>query len=479
MKPSTHVMVVLIIASILCPALIGCSASVAQSGPSTDPEAGSLTITGRLGSGFSVARRSTGSRSIAGAVSHIASIPVIAGSPDLGQVQNTAIASNGSFSVALTPQANASTLLLLVNEHATTLEEKAVGFASLKSDNGADLLLFPFDLASRSMDFGTLNLSNGMAVSSSSLESQQDAFTLAFDELLQTAYHDNLFKCVKNQYVNTSPDSYKGYWVRTRCKFESQLELATNEWNPISSWTWTPGFNVRIDVTDPDGYQFQDVADGIVDLEVVPPQTFTIPTVSGPPLVISPSNPVLASMAFGDTYKRPNASLWVMNDPASPGTEGFLFEFDGEENLVNGNWKMNLVRGGTRTELALFDMQSIVPFTADGSFIYYLPSVRAVTDASGKITRIDMTWFAWNPFMNMYERVTDMSTFMRLVRNFNLTITDYTTDEESFVNMLAMTPAKKWYIGNTIPPGGLETVAIGAGYEIAGVEYGFRLMPAP
>ena len=457
-----------------------CSGTFFGCAPATDNPSGSdgiVTITGRLGTGLSVSRGGINGKSIAGAVSHIAAIPVIAGSPDLGQVQTTPVAVDGSFNVELTPQANVSTLLLLVNDDAATLEEKAVGFASLKSTNGADLVLFPFDLASRSMDFGTLNLANGMVVSSKSLESQQDAFTLAFDEILQTAYHDNLFKCIKNLYVNSDPNIFKGYWERTRCRFESKLELATNTWNSISSWQYTPGFNMRIDVANPDEYQFQDIANGVVDIEVVPPQTFTIPIVSGPPLVISPDNPILSSMAFGTVYSRPNASLWIEADPASPAGNAYLFEFDGEEDLIGGNWKMNLIRGSTKTELALFDMQSIDPFTADGSFIYYLPTIRVITEASGRVSRIDMAWFAWNPFMAMYERVTDMSTFMRLAQTFSLTITDWSTNEEMFIASLAMVPTKNWYIGETIPSGGLKLGGVGAGFTIASVEYGFRLLP--
>ena len=485
MRRSESFLIFLVFIIICSAVLVGCPVPTDTSITSTTIGDGTVTISGKLGTGLSVSRGGVGSRSIAGAVSHIAAIPVIAGSPDLGQVQTTPVAIDGSFNVELTPQTNVSTLLLLVNDDAATLEEKAVGFASLNSTNGADLVLFPFDMASRSMDFGTLNLADGMAVSSKSLESQQDAFTLEFDELLQTAYHDNLFKHIKNQYVNTNHQTGEEYWERTLCYFTGDIADSENKWNSISSWVHTPGFNMKIEITSPQSYSYQDIVNRIVDIEMVPPQTFTLKGAYSPPIVISSESPLLASLAFQTNVVEASASPYLNEFPDWYGKTGYVFEFYGNEELINGKWKMNLLRGGARTELALFDMQAASSFTADGSFIYYMPSIRIITDSNRRVSRIDIAWYAWNPFMCTYERLTDLSAFMRLSNGFSFCISKMRTDAqgknyndvEYLPASLQMVPTRNWYLGSTVPQGGTDISWVNTLFIIAGVEYTFTLYP--
>lgn len=147
---------------------------------------------------------------------------------------------------------------------------------------------------------------------------------------------------------------------------------------------------------------------------------------------------------------------------------------------------MNLLKGGEKTELAVFDMQSIDPFTANGSFIYYVPSFRVITDANNKITRIDLAWYAWNPFMCQYERITDLTMFKRLTTATTVSIIgalildahgDWVNDPENFLDSLQMTPERDWYLGTIIPSGGKAVEWIVAEYPIAGVEYMFTLYP--
>jgi len=443
-----------------------------------------LTVKGTLGSSISIAKGDT-SRGIGNVVSHIASIPIIAGQPGLGSIITTPVNADGTFSMDIPKESGTSTLFLMENKSSESLEERTQGFLSLNSTNGvADLVLIPTDLASRSLDFGTVTLVNGVGVGSRTLESQKDEFTIEFDKLLETAYHDDLFKHIKNQYVNTDHETGDGYSLRTRCYFTGSIDSAVNKWWDYDSWVHTKGFNIRVDSCEPKGYTYQDLVDGVVDVEMIPPQEFTIPY-SEPALKFSPTSPLKASIPLQNDFQK--GFPLSANKSYYPGNKtGWILEFDGLEDLTDGIWKMNLLKGGEKTELAVFDMQSIDPFTANGSFIYYVPSFRVITDANNRISRIDLAWYAWNPFMEQYERVSDLTTFKRLTTATTVAIMgglildengDWVNDPENFLDSLQMTPQRNWYLGTNIPSDGKAVEWIVAEYPIAGVEYMFTLYP--
>lgn len=448
-----------------------------------EAETNTLIVKGRLGESLSIAK-GIASRGITNVVSHIASIPIVLGQPSLGSVITTPVNADGNFNMDIPKESGTSTLFMMENENSESLEERSQGFLSLNSTNGvADLVLIPTDLASRSLDFGTVNLVNGIGVGSRTLESQKDEFTIEFDKLLETAYHDDLYKHIKNQYVNTDHQTGQGYYLRTRCYFTGTLDAAVNKWWDIDSWVNTKGFNIRVDVCEPKEYSYQDLVTGAVDVEMIPPQTFTIPY-SQPTLQFDSDTPVLASIALQKEIIDAHLPLSVNESFDWPGRTGWILEFNGLENLIDGTWKMNLWKGGVKTELAVFDMQSIDPFTSDGSFIYYVPSFRVITDQDKKITRIDLAWYGWNPFMCEYERITDLTTFKRLANAFTISIVgDLYTDEhgqqvndhENFTDSLYMTPEQNWYLGTNIPTGGKAVDWIVAEYPIASVEYMFSL----
>ena len=484
MIKSSGFLILLVLAIVGSGLLLGCPVPTDTSITSTTIGDGTVTISGKLGTGLSVSRGGIGSRSIAGAVSHIAAIPVVASGPLIGQEQVSQINVDGSFSMQMAPQTGVSTLFLLINQDATTLEEKAVAFTSLLSTQGESLALFPMDLASRNLDFGTLNLQNGDAVSSKSLESQSDVFTMEFNNLLQIAFHDNSFKHVKNEYVNTHQDTGEEFHERTRCCFNTSISNSLNKWMDLDTWNHTSGFNMRIDVFYPKGYSYSDITSGIVDVEMVPPQTFTL-AIYEPPIVLGPTNPILASMALRDDIRQASSPPWLTG-PAQSGMDSYVLEFDGRENLTNGEWKMNLLRSGGRSELALFDLQAVSPFTAGGAFIYYYPKFKVSVDSSKKITAIDIVWYSWNPYMNEYERVLDFSTFNRIIPNYAVNIAYNQTNSEGIVrdngetfsdNPQHCKLVNDWYVDNTINTDAIVLDWMRVVYSIAGVEYMFTLYP--
>ncbi len=443
-----------------------------------------LTVTGTLGSSISIAKGDA-SRGIGNVVSHIASIPIIAGQPGLGSIITTPVNADGTFSMDIPKESGTSTLFLMENKSSESLEERTQGFLSLNSTNGvADLVLIPTDLASRSLDFGTVTLVNGVGVGSRTLESQKDEFTIEFDKLLETAYHDDLFKHIKNQYVNTDHETGDGYSLRTRCYFTGKMGNAENQWFDKNLWTHTEGFNIRIDIVEPKGYSFNDIETGTVDVEVIPPYDFTLTNLE-PPMKLGPSKPILASMAYWTNIKNACAPPWVGAGQYWNGKTGWVFEFDGREDLKDGNWRMNLLKNTAKTDLAVFDMQSIDPFTPDGKFIYYVPSFRIITEANKRISRIDLAWYAWNPYMTEYERVTDLSTLLRLGKTFTVSLIDMITDQngnntndgENFNDSLQMFPTRNWYLGDTVPLGGTPVDWLVVCYSISSVEYTFTLYP--
>lgn len=370
-------------------------------------------------------------------------------------------------------------MLLLTNDQATTLEEKAIGFITLSSAKGADLLLYPFDLASRDLDFGVVNMVDGTPTGTNNLESYKDAFTEDFNKILETAYHDNLFKDIKNQYVNTDRDFGIGAFERTRCYFNASLSDATTDWLDLEKWQHVGYSNMRIDVISPAGYSYDDIKNGVVDIELIPPQKITVLT--SPPTVFDQSNPILTSMIFGNSPIQGgglNCDIGAYFDNRT----GYTLEFSCNELLQDGVWRMNLIKGTTKNEIALFDLQSASPFDKNGSFLYYMPRFKVNTDQNSKITSIDLLWYAWNPFVKEYERVINFSTFDRLISGGRMvTIAHYLSNndskEELFPNSIThCEPLQNWYIGDVVPSDGTSVQWIDVWYMIAGVEYKFSIM---
>ena len=156
---------------------------------------------------------------------------------------------------------------------------------------------------------------------------------------------------------------------------------------------------------------------------------------------------------------------------------GYVIEFDGEENLDNGLWRLNLIKGGTRSELSLFDMQAIDPFTEDaaGAFIYYLPSVLIQADAASRIKSIVVSWYAWDPVAGDYRAVTDFTAFDALIRGYNVSIVSKSiTASEDVTDQSSFVPVNAHYLENPQDGGNLVDW-VRVGYTISGVEYFFTL----
>jgi len=440
-----------------------------------------ITVSGRLGPGLSVApsvaRGGTAARSIAGAVSGIASIPVIAGNAGIGPgTEVLPVATDGSFSITLQPGADESALLLLVNENYATLEEKAGGFVSLADPSGVDLSLLPLGNARRDLEFGTISSGQTGVTSEYSLSEQALNFSETFDTLLETAYRDNLFKHAKNMYVNL--DKTSGQWImeRTSCTARSNAVKAENIYIPITDWVFTSGFNMRIDVLEPAGHNYDSLISNVDDIEIIPPSVITLKG-TDPDYAFGPETPIRLS----DGLSLPSDasfSFWEGDNG------GYVIDFDGEEKLGDGFWRFNLIKAGLKTELALFDMQSVDPFTPDDSqaFIYYIPSIRLNTDAVSKIISIELSWSAWDPVVREYRIITDYSAFKALVSSYGTGIVRSLSDsdgngyndEERFSSGTLCIPTRDWYVRNA-PVTGSQVDWVSVVYTIAGVEYSFNL----
>jgi len=159
-----------------------------------------VAITGKLGTEFDPRVSASNllvARSIASAVSGIASIPLIAGNANITETITTDVSSDGTFTVNLQPDSGESYLLLLINSYATFLGDKCAGVLALRSGASSDLVALPLDLAKRDLDFGTVSLSGDAAIASTSLESQQENFDLTFDQLFEAVIRGNLYKHIK------------------------------------------------------------------------------------------------------------------------------------------------------------------------------------------------------------------------------------------------------------------------------------------
>lgn len=426
-----------------------------------------VAVRGELGSGYVVARSSAREVSSASSsVTAVARIPVVAGAPDLNRMTKTPIAADGSFTVNVTPDADEFDLFLLVNENATSLEEKAAGFLAMKSASGSELVSIPLDFLKRDLDFGTLNSDGKDAVSTSSLESEQDAFNMSFDELLETSYMNSLYKAAENDYVNHDLVTNEWYRYVYGQSFAGPLGAAEGTFSSAESILATRRYSIGVTVLDPVGYTPEQVVSKSVSLEVVPPEEIAIPLSTD---TFGPSNPLSSSA--------PPSSFVVRQTQPSALPDGFTSgcEIGGSvrDPLDGGLWHVKV----SGVEKALFDMDPAVSFTPQGRFMFYVPSFGVETDASGLVTAVTLNWLAWDPPSGQYRPVSDLSTFLRVGSGWMIGLNASSPEtHEYFDKGTRVTQfAHKWYISNP-PSDGLLLNMVTTGYAIAGFSFAFSLV---
>lgn len=453
--------------AIILGAFFSCALLTGDSSNSGDsPEV--VHFTGTLGSGFQSTR--DGHRSIAGAISGIAAIPVIAGSAKVNESTVATISEDGTFDAAPEREPDAAYLLLLTNSGSTSLEGKASSFIALQSAlPQRNLVLFPTGENTTSVDFGSVAFDGDIARSERSLETLHDKFALELDDLIELTYWNSLYMGAKNEYVNRNLQTNQWYRFSYGQNFHGPLSAADNKTSNAADIFSIKRYSISLEVLDPEDFTPQDVITNTVALELVPPETVTIP-ISGE--TFSTAIPLSTDRLF-------QWSGFVLNETPSaslPGgfTLGLSLGGSVAEPLSGGLWRVRIA--GTGKEVALFDIDAAVAFSAEDVFLFYVPAFKIETDGSGLVTAVSLDWLAWDSATGNYRKVEDLTSFITIgsgwmlgLHNSDNTIHEY-FDKQGRVTQFE----RKWYLG-AYPGDGTTLASLTTAYAIAGFSFGFIL----
>lgn len=326
--------------------------------PNETPTDSVRSIVGRLGTGFAPKALGVGSRSIAGAVSAIASFGVVAG--QLQPQTPVGVLADGSFSVPLGEDDEGDQVLLFADGAAPGVRERfdSTGFIVLPTADGGGMARIPVSEALvDTVDLGTISLdvASNLGFSSLDRDAQAAVFGMGFDRLQAYYRFDNVLRMARNLYVNNDPASDQ--WVDAGSGQSSSYLLSSIK-NSYSSPTAVPHrvFSVNFNIKFPADHVYADIAAGTVIVEVYPPADITIDQTSN---VYGSTKPLR-------TNGGPDLGNGWMVMSTSIGYSLGL-SIDDSSGIPGGTWIIK--KDGA--DFALFDFASLAPYDDEGHFLYF------------------------------------------------------------------------------------------------------------
>jgi hypothetical protein len=387
----------------------------------------------------------------------------------------------------------------LIDSSKTEKIEQIVGFLGL--DSGADSMMnLPIgDVKGNGLDFGDISLSEGSAISSTSITDQADKFAVEVEMLNEIASTDNVTRGLKNIIANTSADGSVFYQVTPFFIYRSLMDTAKNQFSDLSTMKFAPtGAGDRSDFTygfyfkaqDPARATFDQICNGQRTIAFAPPADLVKNSVTynaANPLtstgVVKTVNGNQVQCAVGEFYMS-----------GSMGQASFGFNFGGggyDGAVLPGYWRMKV----DTQEVAVFDLGAYSPVGSDGKPLVYVPSVNITVDPStNKIDKIEVKFYYWDRNTAVFKEVSDFSVFDRTVSKLKLAIIDNDGINngcsgnriEELINLpkpstgstfsVSQFGSGKWRYSGDVS--GTEKVAndIGVSYEIAGMAVTFTLL---
>lgn len=406
----------------------GAESSSSTGGP------GYTSLKGELGSSLKLklkaGQRNSGSTNQQD-VDQITAIPVPkTGNIDYSQVyqhiQNLDILSNGSFNIPLTNQ-NYDWVYLLINT-SNHITNQVVGFITLKSSNDS-LVSMPVNSITNDIQLGTVNITGNEAISSIDLSSNLASFNLSEASVLQMAKMDDVVKSVMNDYMNYHTNTGLFYHAGLSYHLDmSTSKLAGQTYSLPQDFIFR-GYSVNFEhnntlLSPPNMLNNQNL------IEIFPPENVFIyypkdaPGVGrtyGTTIPISSTN-ITTCQTNGDMYLCSSsadfaAGFFDSKQGGSFGTPGSMLT----TNLVKGLWTVKL----NQQPIAWADFELSYPYSADGTFLGLIPSLKLTLDGASKIQRIDIKWFLYNKNTLSYQEV-EADVLKRLVKSdFTIGLTDY------------------------------------------------------
>jgi len=338
------------------------------------------------------------------------------------------IQENGTFQITLSITDDSDWILLLLNTNAPEKRDQLIGYVALKEVEES-LINIPIPEANSDIELGEINQNGDDALSENTIDDVAEDFSLSAEELKEMAKTDDLFKLIKNVYMNFNEETGISYGTETQFIWEDLLNNLKNAYaNPLNYWY--KSYRIIITTNDMEIFQLPELANRQYLASLYPPSEIHhifSDKVSDPENPIS-NDEVDGILYLGDNMACGDDDFWAFGDENSIGFYLPRIGVDNEQ-VAAGDWilKKEFPDDPTQNiEVARFDFAPASPLYDDKNPRAYMPSPRIVVDQNNVIQRVDLKWYLFDTSNDEFKEITNLIILNKMLRKTpRITMHDY------------------------------------------------------
>jgi hypothetical protein len=413
------------------------------------------------------------------------------------------VGSDGKFSASV-DASQGDTLFVAFDSKAANRLDGVRGVLSLKDDSGS-LMRIPAKEGKQAIDLGVMSAdAEGKEfVSGKRTDDVQSAFSLDLAQMKELAKTDDSARQLINVAANIQSNG-DYFFSKPYMVFNGNLSKLKDKYSSVSDTNYN-GYGLYF-ISRWTGLKAEDFCNGASatkKLKLSPPSGVKPTLCKDNSCTDKAEYTTLTNANTGELKTEGNRTSCFSEAWAADGQfYTYMESRAGEVSHVGFNWGGGGYQGKMPAgvwvlemdgaEVGRYDLKSADPLGASGNIVVYVPSVKATTDSSNKVTKIDVEWYLWNSASSSYEKVTDMSSFARNVTSGGVELSDYKggcAPQSVFIpfsslNSVPMTLDVSSR-GAAFPPtdgsGGSSSVceseSISVAYTLNGVDYRFDFRP--
>jgi hypothetical protein len=366
-------------------------------------------------------------------------------------------------------------ILLLVDTTAISDTEKFVGYVAYRVDSGNSLLALPASSATvSSISLGDLAKSGDEALSTNTVTATE--FAMTAEGLLTLAKTDNIFKAVKNVYINYKAGVYHN--IRPDFVWHGDYAGIENAYQVVTNYEY---FSHSFQLDSNDGITIDAVAgiNGTAKklLQLCPPAGAEVSTRNGD-ITYTDAAPLSNAGAItvtttGNGLRGANGTTpgeFFANETTSGNTSYVYGSGSLTGTIPAGLWTYK-IDGVVKGE---FDCAVSTPLTGDYKINGFVPVLRANVDGASRITSVDVKWYCLSG--TDYAEITDSAILSHLIKS-TVFISNFAGTRYDSINLDSTlshgTPALEWYFG-AVGATDKQATSFGVFYQTGGVGYTFN-----
>jgi hypothetical protein len=356
------------------------------------------------------------------------------------------IAADGGFSIKL-PQSSDWMLVLVAST--APASQRFVGYVGATVDAGNSLLALPVSAAGAA---GTLALGTvapaapGGDTYASAAAVQDVDFTLSRASLSALARADDALKSLKNLILNTQGPTFSAVIPEFGFEPAGGALLAAGAWGAPGAYQLESSWGLHVETNHP-----------AIRLDLLCGATPSVVSLTSPAAATYSSEGSTCSGAAPARQASNGAGFYAIekSDAGAFGSRAAVNFSPYTGAIPAGDWLLSV--GGVSA--ARFDVAVAAPADALGRPAL-VPVVRATTDASHRITRLDLRWYVPDGGSGFTE-IVDPAVFTHLLRTVVVSLQETTAGGEgpgrieNFtvdpVTTSSVVPTGDWYVGGGEP----------------------------